>query len=96
MKRLICIAIAAAVALPPAAFAKKGPRGPAYEDLPNNVHVRYPGDVAYPFGTVHVRGGKKIPYVEKCHWTYRIGLFGLPRGLKQTCVRYTPENTPPR
>ena len=61
-----------------------------------SVHVRYPGDVAYPFGTVHVRGGRKNPYVEKCRWTYQTGIFGLPRGLKQTCVRYTLENTAPR
>ncbi len=73
----------------PAAAWDKGPSSP--EDRVTeqpSVHVRYPGDVAYPFGTVHVRGKRKIPYVERCFWTYRFG-----EGLKQTCVRYTPENT---
>jgi len=83
---------ALALAATPALAWDKGPQGPAYENMADSrsVHVRYPGDVAYPFGTVHVRGNRKIPYVEKCFWSYRWG-----RGLKQTCYRYTLENTRP-
>ncbi len=92
----VCL-LALSAALPARAGWDKSPSSP-YDRMKNqkSVHVRYPGDVVYPFGTVHVRGGRKIPYVEKCRWTYQTGIFGLPRGLKQTCVRYTLENTAPR
>jgi hypothetical protein len=87
-KTAICCLLAFFVAT---AATAKDRRHVTFEDRiteQSSIHTRYPGDVAYPFGTVHVRGGKKIPYVEKCHWTYRLG-----HGLKQTCVRYTLENT---
>ena len=71
-----------------------GPMDAIYDQ--KSLHTRYPGDKAYPFGTVHIRGRKKIPYVERCRWTYQRGIFGLPRGFKFTCWRYTLQNTPER
>ena len=59
----------------------------------NHPHVRYPEDRAYPFGTVQVKRGRKIPYVERCHWTADTSFFGIPRHLKLNCRRYTPDNT---
>ena len=56
-------------------------------------HARYRNDVAYDFGTVSVRGNKKIPYVERCYWTAKPGFFILPTDIKQVCTRYTLENT---
>ncbi len=56
-------------------------------------HVRYPTDRAYPFGTVSERGGKKVPYIERCYWTVDTSFFGIPRNFRQTCIRYTPDNT---
>ncbi len=50
--------------------------------------VRYPGDVATPVGNYHVRGGKKIPYIERCHWTFELNDLGLPWHFKQVCRRY--------
>ena len=50
--------------------------------------VRYPGDVATPVGNYHVRGGKKIPYIERCHWTYEVSRIGLPRHFRYVCRRY--------
>ncbi len=50
--------------------------------------VRYPGDVATPVGNYHVRGGRKIPYIERCHWTFDISEIGLPKKLRQVCRRY--------
>jgi hypothetical protein len=57
-------------------------------------HARYRNDVAYEFGTVSQRGNKQIPYVERCYWTARPGIFILPTEIKQVCTRYTLENTP--
>ena len=76
----------------PAHAWDKSPNEPFYDHMKDgkSIHLRYPGDVAYPFGTVHVRGNRKIPYIEKCYWSYRLG-----KGLKQTCYRYTLENTRP-
>ncbi len=86
------LAALALLAAPASAFRdKKHQAWPEPLGNSHTVHVRYPGDVAYPFGTVHVRGNWKIPYVEKCHWSYQWG-----RGLKQTCYRYTLQDTPPR
>ena len=50
--------------------------------------IRYPGDVATPVGNYHVRGGKKIPYIERCHWTAEVNQLGLPWHFKQVCRRY--------
>ncbi len=50
--------------------------------------VRYPGDVATPVGNYHLRGGKKIPYIERCHWTFDLNDLGLPKSLRQICHRY--------
>ena len=50
--------------------------------------IRYPGDVATPVGNYHVRGGRKIPYVERCHWTFDINQLGLPTHFRQVCRRY--------
>jgi hypothetical protein len=57
-------------------------------------HARYSNDVAYEFGTVSVRGNKKVPYVERCYWTAKPGFFILPTDIRQVCTRYTLENTP--
>jgi hypothetical protein len=57
-------------------------------------HARYENDVAYEFGTVSRRGNKTIPYVERCYWTAKPGIFILPTEIKQVCTRYTLENTP--
>lgn len=56
-------------------------------------HARYSNDIAYEFGTVSQRGNKQIPYVERCYWTARPGIFFLPTDIKQVCTRYTLENT---
>ncbi len=50
--------------------------------------VRYPGDVATPLGNYHVRGGKKIPYIERCRWTFELSEIGLPRHFRYVCRRY--------
>ena len=50
--------------------------------------VRYPGDVATPVGNYHVRGGRKVPYIERCHWTYDLNQLGLPTHFRQVCRRY--------
>lgn len=97
MKRLATmILLLSAGSLPTVAWdhSPNGPTDRIYDQ--KSLHVRYPGDKAYPFGTVHVKGGKKTPYIEKCYWTYQTGIFGLPRGFKQTCYRYTLENTRPQ
>ncbi len=59
----------------------------------SDPHVRYPGDVAYSFGTARPKGPDKGPYVERCWWTANNTLFGLPLGFTQNCVRYTNDNT---
>ena len=55
---------------------------------------RYPGDQAFAGGTVRMQGPDKGPYVERCTWSAKPGIFGLPFGLTQTCYRHTLENTP--
>ena len=50
--------------------------------------VRYPGDVATPVGNYHVRADKKIPYIERCHWTAEVNQLGLPWHFRQICHRY--------
>ncbi len=50
--------------------------------------VRFPGDVATPVGNYHVRGGKKIPYIERCRWTFEMSDVGLPRHFRYVCRRY--------
>lgn len=55
--------------------------------------VRYPGDVAYSFGTVRRSGPDQGPYVERCWWTANNTLLGIPLGFTQHCMRYTNENT---
>ena len=55
---------------------------------------RYPGDQAFAGGTVRMQGPDKGPYVERCTWSAKPGVFGLPYGFTQTCYRYTLENTP--
>lgn len=55
---------------------------------------RYPGDQAFAGGTVRMQGPEKGPYIERCHWTAKPGIFGLPIGLTQSCYRHTLENTP--
>ena len=50
--------------------------------------VRYPGDVATPAGNYQVRGGKKIPYIERCRWTFDINQLGLPTHFRQVCRRH--------
>ena len=65
------------------------PADAIYDQLVNGATgVRYPGDVATPVGNYHVRGGKKIPYVERCHWMFDINQLGLPTHFKQVCRRY--------
>jgi hypothetical protein len=59
----------------------------------SDTHVRYPGDVAYSFGTVRQSGPEQGPYVEHCWWTADSQLFGIPFGFTQHCVRYTNDNT---
>jgi hypothetical protein len=58
-----------------------------------DLHVRYPGDSSYSFGTYRHRGPEQGPYVERCTWTANDTFFGLPLGITQHCVRYTNENT---
>ncbi len=55
---------------------------------------RYPGDQAFAGGTVRMQGPEKGPYVERCNWSAKPGIFGLPYGFTQTCYRHTLENTP--
>lgn len=96
-KGLVIIALMTAVAamtLP----AEGGGRGSGDREFQrsrnwSNLHVRYPGDVAYSFGTIRPSDPAKGPYVERCWWTANNTLFGLPFGFTQHCVRYTNENT---
>ncbi len=100
MKRQISMMLAMTAGILHAGAALAWDKGPGDSTDPiyeqKSLHTRYPGDKAYSFGTVHVRGQKKIPYVERCQWTYQRGLFGLPRGFRFTCRRYTLENTSDR
>lgn len=60
------------------------------------LDVNYPGDKAFPFGTARVSGPDRGPYVQRCFWTADanplLGYF-FPTNIRQTCVRYTEENT---
>lgn len=76
--------------------ADAGGRGKGEEPLYRSsnlidLHVRYPGDSSYSFGTYRHRGPEKGPYVERCAWTANDTLLGLPLGITQRCVRYTDE-----
>ena len=55
---------------------------------------RYPGDQAFAGGTVRMQGPDKGPYVERCSWSAKPGVFGLPTEFTQSCYRHTLENTP--
>ncbi len=55
---------------------------------------RYPGDQAFAGGTVRMQGPDQGPYVERCTWSAKPGIFGLPFGFTQSCYRHTLENTP--
>ncbi len=87
------MAATAALAAVPAHAIKDYKRG-TLEDQITDQHVmgasgvRYPGDVATPVGNYHVRGGQKIPYIERCHWTFDINDIGLPKNLRQVCRRH--------
>ncbi len=100
MMRMILRAALVAVVLPLAlapvrAGWDRSPGGNAIDRAleSSHPHVRYPDDRAYPFGTVNVRGGRKTPYIERCHWTVDTRFFGIPRNFRQICIRYTPGNT---
>jgi hypothetical protein len=73
----------------------KGRDDPAFHRGLNiiDLHVRYPGDVAYSFGTTRPGDPDKGPYVERCTWSAGTTLWVLPFGLTQSCIRYTEENT---
>ena len=96
MIRLLLASAALSLLLVPAAVAKTGDRTADRVGFMRNSgkldpHARFPSDVAYEFGTVNIRGGKKTPYVEKCYWTVEPGTFF--KNLRQVCTRYTLENT---
>ena len=92
-KAAMMMATLAAMALvaTPALASKRDIKRFSFEDNFQGVtsmHTHYPGDVATRFGTYQVRGDRKIPYVERCHWTFEISDIGLPWHLKQVCRRY--------
>ena len=79
-----------------AALADSRGRDPTFgmSDHKSFFIQRYPGDQAFAGGTVRMQGPDKGPYVERCSWSAKPGVFGLPFGFTQTCYRYTLENTP--
>jgi len=79
-----------------AGLAVAGERDPTFgmNDHKTFSIQRYPGDKAFAGGTVRMQGPDKGPYVERCNWSAKPGVFGLPFGFTQTCYRYTLENTP--
>jgi hypothetical protein len=79
-----------------AAFAGPGGRDPTFQMRNHKTFSiqRYPGDQAFAGGTVRMQGPEKGPYVERCNWSAKPGIFGLPFGFTQTCYRHTLENTP--
>jgi len=88
----IAAALAALLISPLAAEAgrkaemrKQTPEDQIYDQ--HALGVRYPGDVATPVGNYHVRGGKKIPYIERCHWVFFPNGGNLLRPT-QVCRRY--------
>jgi len=95
LARVVGLAVVAALAAAPAlAASKKATKQYDPTDAIYDQHVmgargvRYPGDVATPVGNYHVRGGKKIPYIERCHWTFEVSRIGLPRHFRYVCRRY--------
>ncbi|HHI82250.1 MAG TPA: hypothetical protein ENJ99_03775 [Rhizobiales bacterium] len=58
-----------------------------------NLHQRYPGDASFREGTLRYSGPDKGAYVERCYWTAKRGIFGLPAGFTQHCKRFTLKNT---
>lgn len=100
---LIALAVALAVPLAAARAENNAGHGAADNDYDGvksgptiDLHARYPGDKSYPFGNSRVAGPDRGPYVERCYWTATpnqwAGFF-FPSDIKQTCVRYTQENT---
>ncbi len=86
----LAASLAGALTATPAFALKDYKRGTA-EDAIYDQHafgVRYPGDVHTPVGNYHERGGRKIPYIERCHWTFDLNDIGLPKNLRQVCRRY--------
>jgi hypothetical protein len=79
-----------------AAEARSPGRDPTFQlrNFQSFYEKRYPGDQAFEGGTVRFTGPDKGPYVERCYWTAQPGIYGLPFGFTQRCVRYTLENTP--
>ena len=90
----VAVMLAGLMAMPAMAGSKRATKQYDATDRIYDQHiygargVRYPGDVATPVGNYHVRGGKKIPYIERCHWTFEINDLGLPWHFKQVCRRY--------
>ena len=79
-----------------AAVADAGGRDPTFQmrNARSFSIQRYPGDQAFAGGTVRMQGPEKGPYVERCSWSAKPGIFGLPTEFTQTCYRHTLENTP--
>ncbi len=88
----VTFAVATATTAPAAnksATKRYDPMDQVYDQqMHGALGVRYPGDVATPVGNYHVRGGKKVPYIERCHWTFDINQLGLPTHFRQVCRRY--------
>ena len=90
----LAAALLAAVAMTADASDRGKGEEPAYRTQNLiDLHVRYPGDSGYSFGTYRHRGPEQGPYVERCTWTANDTLLGLPLGITQRCVRYTNETT---
>ena len=90
-------------ALLAAAWLAAGAVSPALAEKPDpslerktgpwSTHTRYPDDRAYAFGNTQTGpAGEEQPYVERCSWNVDGLFFGMPHGIKQTCVRYTPDS----
>ncbi len=79
-----------------AALADASGRDPTFQMRNSDSFFiqRYPGDQAFAGGTVRMQGPEKGPYVERCSWSVKPGVYGLPFGFTQTCYRHTLENTP--
>ncbi len=79
-----------------AALADAGGRDPTFQMRNSRSFMiqRYPGDQAFAGGTVRMQGPEKGPYIERCNWSAKPGVFGLPYSFTQTCYRHTLENTP--
>lgn len=98
----VAVAVLALLSVPLSAKDKGSDKGsgrdPTFQlrNFQSFFEKRYPGDQAFAGGTVRFTGPEKGPYVERCHWTAQPGIYGIPFGLTQRCVRYTLENTPPQ